>query len=94
MEGIMEKPTKKILQKEILKAFKRGERILDVLMEFQRIYKLDEEETKRLVSKSIKEKMFQQEKLNKTVVTKRTRHLVAKKSVKTTNFDLDEDDNL
>lgn len=87
----MEKPNKKFLQKEILKAYKKGERILDILMEFQRIYKLDEEETKRLVSKSIKDKMFQQEKINKTVVTKRTRHLVNKKSVKTTKIDLDDD---
>ena len=88
----MEKLTKKTLQKEILKAYKKGERILDVLLEFQRIYGLDEEETKRLVSKSIKDKMFQQEKLNKTVVSRRTRTLVGKKSVKTTKFDLDEDE--
>ena len=88
----MEKLTKKTLQKEILKAYKNGERILDVLLEFQRIYGLDEEETKRLVSKSIKDKMFQQEKLNKTVVSRRTRPLVGKKSVKTTKFDLDEDE--
>lgn len=84
----MEKPTKKALQKEILKAFKRGERILDILMEFRRIYKLDDEETKRLVSKAIKEKMFQQEKIHKTVVTKKTRYLVPKPSTK---FDLDEE---
>lgn len=94
MESLMEKPTKKTLQKEILKAYKRGDRILDILVEFQRVYKLDEDETKRLVSKSIKEKMFIQEKLNKTVITKRTRHLVLKKSSKTTNFVLDEDDEL
>ena len=84
----MEKPTKKALQKEILKAFKRGERILDILMEFRRIYKLDDEETKRLVSKAIKEKMFQQEKIHKTVVTKKTRYLIPKPSTK---FDLDEE---
>lgn len=86
----MEKPTKKSLQREILKAYKKGERILDILMEFRRIYKLDDEETKRLVSKQIKEKMFQQEKLHKTVVTKQTRRLIAKKTFSTTNFDLDE----
>lgn len=78
----MEKPTKKALQKEILKEYKRGERILDILMEFRRIYKLDDEETRRLVSKTIKEKMFQQEKEHKTVVTRKTKHLVAKPSTK------------
>ena len=78
----MEKPTKKALQKEILKAYKRGERILDILMELQRVYKLDEEETRRLVSKQIKDKMFLQEKEHKTVVTRRTKHLVAKPSTK------------
>lgn len=84
----MEKPNKKTLQKDILKAYKRGERILDVLMEMRRIYKLDDEETKRLVSKPIKDKMFQQEKEHKTVVTRRTKHLVAKPSTK---ICLDED---
>ena len=78
----MEKPTKKFLQKEILKAYKRGDRILDILIEFRRIYKLDDEETKRLVSKQIKEKMFLQEKTHKTVVTRKTKYLVAKPSTK------------
>ena len=87
----MEKPTKKILQKEILKAYNKGERILDILMEYQRIYHLDEDETKRLVSKSIKEKMFQQEKIHKTVITKRTRALAKNVVKKTTNFELDDD---
>lgn len=87
----MEKPSKKLLQKQILAAAKRGERILDLLVEYQRIYKLDPEETKRLASKSIKEKMFQQEKIYKTVVTKQTRHLVAKKTQKK-DFSLDTDD--
>lgn len=88
---MMEKPSKKLLQKQILAAAKRGERILDLLVEYQRIYKLDPEETKRLASKAIKEKMFQQEKFYKTVVTKQTRHLVAKKT-RNTDFDLDVDD--
>lgn len=87
----MEKPSKKLLQKQILAAAKRGERILDLLVEYQRIYKLDPEETKRLASKTIKDKMFQQEKIYKTVVTKRTRHLVAKKTQKK-DFSLDTDD--
>ena len=84
METQMEKPTKKALQKEILKYYKKGERILDILIEFKRIYKLDDEETRRLVSKPIKEKMFQQEKQHLTVVTKKTRHLVAKKKQSST----------
>ncbi len=88
----MEKPTKKGLQKEILKAYKNGERILDILVEFQRIYKLDIEETKRLVSKSIREKMFQQEKLHKTVVSRVSKS--KKNSFFTTNFELDDDDDL
>lgn len=87
----MEKPSKKLLQKQILAAAKRGERILDLLVEYQRIYKLDPEETKRLASKAIKEKMFQQEKIYKTVVTKRTRHLVAKPTQKK-DFNLDYED--
>lgn len=90
MEMINNKPTKKALQKEILKAYKRGERILDILVEYKRIYNLDDDETKRLVSKQIKEKMFQQEKLHKTVVTKQTRHLQVKPCKKSTIFDLDE----
>lgn len=90
MEMNNPKPTKKTIQKEILKAYKRGERILDVLIEYKRIYNLDDDETKRLVSKQIKEKMFQQEKLHKTVVTKRTRHLQPKPMKKSTIFDLDE----
>ena len=86
----MEKLSKKTLQKEILKAYKQGERILDILIEFKRIYNLDDDETKRLVSKPIKEKMFQQEKQYKTVVTKRTKHLVVKKSLPSTKFNLDD----
>lgn len=84
----MEKPSKKSLQRQLLSAYKKGERILDILLEYQRIYKLEPDETKRLVSKAIKDKMFQQEKIHKTVVTKRTRHLVAKIK-KSTTFDLD-----
>ena len=89
----MEKPCKKTLQRQLLSAYKRGERILDVLIEYQRIYKLEPDETKRLVSKAIKDKMFQQEKLHKTVVTKQTRHLVAK-TKKSTTFDLDIPDDI
>ena len=89
----MEKPSKKTLQRQILSAYKKGERILDILVEYQRIYKLDPDETKRLVSKTIKDKMFQQEKLHKTVVTKQTRHLVVK-TKKSTTFDLDIPDDI
>lgn len=84
----MEKPSKKTLQRQLLSAYKRGERILDILIEYQRIYKLDPDETKRLVSKAIKDKMFQQEKIHKTVVTKRTRHLITK-TKKSTTLSLD-----
>lgn len=88
------KPSKKLLQKELLVAAKRGERILDLLVEYQRIYQLDVEETKRLVSKAIKEKMFQQEKIYKTVVTKRTRYLLNKKPGTSTKIKLDVQDDV
>lgn len=85
----MEKTLKKQLQKQLLAAAKRGERILDLLVEFQRVYKLDAQETKALVSKSLKDKMFQQEKQYKTVITKETRYLAYKKLKPSTNFELD-----
>lgn len=83
------KSLKKKLQSNLLLAYKRGYRILDILMEYQRIYKLDSYETSKLINKNIKEKMFQQEKQYKTVVTKQTRHLVPKKKPKLSEFDLD-----
>ena len=85
----MEKTLKKQLQKELLTAAKKGERILDLLVEYQRVYKLDTQEAKALVTKAIKEKMFQQEKQYKTVVTKGTKHLAYKKLKPSTNFELD-----
>ena len=85
----VEKTLKKQLQKELLAAAKRGERILDLLVEYQRVYNLDTQEAKALVSKAIKDKMFQQEKQYKTVITKETRHLVYKKLKPSTNFELD-----
>ena len=93
-KGMNKKPSKKLLQKELLTAYKRGERILDHLVEFQRIYNLDIEETKRLVSKAIREKMFQQEKSYKTVLTKRPRHLLNKKPTSSTKIKLDVPDDL
>lgn len=83
------KSLKKKLQSNLLLAYKRGYRILDILMEYQRIYKLDSYETSKLINKNIKEKMFQQEKQYKTVVTKQTRYLVPKKKPKLSEFDLD-----
>lgn len=85
----MEKTLKKQLQKELLAAAKRGDRILDLLVEYQRVYKLDTLEAKALVSKAIKDKMFQQEKQYKTVITRGTRHLAYKKLKPSTNFELD-----
>lgn len=87
--AVVEKTLKKQLQKELLAAAKRGERILDLLVEYQRIYKLDLQETKALVSKAIKDKMFQQEKQYKTVVSRGVKHLAYKKLKPSTSFELD-----
>ena len=82
---------KKELQKDLLKAYKGGTRILDMLLEYQRIYQLEWDDIKKILNKNLKEKMFEQEKHYKTVVTKRTKKLVKKqKTRKYTKIDLDD----
>ena len=61
------------LQKDLLKAYKNGTRILDMLLEYQRIYHLEVEDLKKLINKNLKEKMFEQEKEFKTVLSRKPR---------------------
>lgn len=61
------------LQKDLLKAYKNGTRILDMLIEYQRIYHLEVEDLKKLINKNLKEKMFEQEKEFKTVLSRKPR---------------------
>lgn len=82
---------KEELQKDLLKAYKNGTRILDMLVEYQRLYQLEGDDVKRLLTKKLKEKMFEQEKEYKTVITRKTKHLKIKPSKKKIS-DLELDD--
>ena len=79
---------KKELQKDLLKAYKNGTRILDMLLEYQRIYHLEVDDLKKLINKNLKEKMFEQEKGFKTVVS-RKRKAVKPKKKNFSDIDLD-----
>lgn len=79
---------KKELQKDLLKAYKNGTRILDMLVEYQRIYHLETDDLKKLINKNLKEKMFEQEKAFKTVVSRKRKAVKPKKN-KFSSIDLD-----
>lgn len=81
------KNLKKTLQKELLDAYSKGQRILDFLLEYQRVHGLEPEEIKKLVTKTVRTKMFEQEKQYKTVLTKATRHLVSKRKIQKITLD-------
>lgn len=75
MNGFQNLKKEKMIQKdEILKFIEKldneGERIIDILLEVQRIYQLDVNELTRLLTKKQKEKLTEQELKLKNIIIK------------------------